>query len=178
MRLSAAILLLSLMAATPCRAQAAAPRFEIAGGYSFVRDQDSSINFPAGWMVAVAGRLASWLEAVGEAGGSDKTVSIPGDQPKLRVLSFMAGPRFAAPTHRSIAPFAQVLFGVARASNTVLDVGDTVTDFSYQPGAGVDVRVTHMVGARLEADYRIIRAEGSNSKESRFVAAAVFRWGG
>ena len=65
----------------------------------------------------------------------------------------------------------------ARATTAVLDVAETVTDFAYQPGGGIVMTLGRNVGIRLEGDYRIVRAEGSNSKESRFVAAAVFGFG-
>ena len=70
------------------------PRYEIAVGYSFLRDQDSSYNFPGGWVVSAAAAATPWLELVAEAGGSYKTLSIPGDPPKFRVYNFMGGPRF------------------------------------------------------------------------------------
>ena len=109
----------------------------------------------------------------GEVRGSYKTISIAGDQPKVRVYTFMAGPR-ARPSHSRVAPFGQVLFGAARASTSVLSVIDTVTNFAYQPGGGVDLKVSGGLGVRLEADYRIIRSEGKNSKEPAFVIAALF----
>jgi opacity protein-like surface antigen len=180
MRLSSAILILLTIFVVPLAAQSTgAPRYEIAGGYQLMHDQDISkndadlsANFPAGWMVSGGAHLWTWLAAIGEVGGSTKTLTIPGDRPKLRVNTFMAGPRVTRPVH-GISPFAQVLFGSARATESVLGVHDTSTDFSYQPGGGVDVNVARRVGARFEGDYRIIRAEKRNSKEPRFIAAAV-----
>ncbi len=154
-----------------------APRYEIAGGYASMRDQDSSYNFPGGWIVSVGATATRWLGLVGEAGGSRKTLPLAGDPPKLKVYTFMGGPRITTRRADRVALFGQVLFGAARASATVLDVADTVTDFAYQPGGGIVVTLRRNVGIRLEGDYRIIRAEGSNSKESRFVAAAVFGFG-
>jgi len=67
-----------------------------------------------------------------------------------------------------------VLFGVARATTSVLTVTETVNDFAYQPGAGVDLNVSGRVGVRIEGDYRIVRSEGSNSRELQLVLAAMF----
>jgi hypothetical protein len=165
----------------PASAQSvSSSRYDVAGGYAFMRDQDIadnnpdiSANFPAGWMAAVGGTLPSGFGVVGEVSGSYKTVSIPGDQPKLRVYTFLGGPRFRKSLAR-IAPFGQVLFGVARATTSVLTVTETASDFAYQPGGGVDLDVSGRLGVRIEGDYRIIRSEGTNSKESRFTIAAVF----
>jgi hypothetical protein len=155
-------------------------RFEVAGAYQFMRDQniakndpDLSANFPAGWMASAGVGLWSSLAAVGEVGGSMKTLSIPGDKPKLRVYTFMGGPRLRRSARTGVNPFAQVLFGSARASTSVLGVKDTVTDFAYQPGGGVDLNTGGRLGVRLEGDYRIVRAGGRNNKEPRFVGAAV-----
>ena len=185
MRLSSAVFILMLILVSisfvPAAAQSTDPsRYEVAAGYQFMRDQDIakqdadlSANFPAGWMASGGARLWGWLDAIGEVSGSYKTLSIPGNKPQLRVYTYMAGPRFTRPAHPGINPFAQVLLGSARASTSVLGVHDTVTDFSYQPGGGIDLNVARRFGARFEGDYRIVRAAGHNSKEPRVIAAAV-----
>jgi len=181
MRLSSIVLILILMSVVSAAAQSTdSLRYEVAGGYQFMRDQDIakqdsdlSANFPAGWMASGGARLWRWLDAIGEVSGSVRTLSIPGDKPKLRVYTFMAGPRFERPAHPGINPFAQVLFGSARASASVMGIRETATDFSYQPGGGIDLNTSRRIGARFEGDYRIVRAAGRNSKEPRVIAAAV-----
>jgi hypothetical protein len=175
MRFCLTALLLAAVAVNPLAAQSpAVSHVDVAVGYSFLRDQDISQNLPKGWVASVADTLTSWLGIVGEVGGNYKTLSIPGDAPKIRVLTLMGGPKFTTHAHGPVTPFGQVLFGAAWARTTVLDVGDSVRDFAYQPGVGIDFNVAPKVGVRLEGDYRIVRADGSNSKEPRFVAAAVF----
>ena len=178
MRNSAIILLLILISGASLGAQS---RFEVAGGYQFMRDQDIaksdadlSANFPAGWMVSGGASLSGWLVAVGEVSGSMKTLNIPGDKPKLRVYTFMAGPRIQRRRRAGLNPFGEVLFGSARASTSVLSVHETVTDFSYQPGGGVDLNTTDRFGVRLEGYYRLVHAAGGTTKEPGFIAAAVF----
>ena len=178
MRTSAVILLLILISGASLGAQS---RFEVAGGYQFMRDQDLaksnpdlSANFPAGWMASAGVSLSGWLVAVGEVSGSMKTLDIPGDKAKLRVYTFMAGPRIQRRRRAGLNPFGEVLFGSARATTSVLSVHETVTDFSYQPGGGVDLNTSDRFGVRLEGYYRIIRAGGNNTKEPGFIAAAVF----
>ena len=184
MRLGSAVIILISISVVSLAAQSPEPlRYEVAAGYQFMRDQDIakqnpdlSANFPAGWMASAGAHLWGWLGAVGEVSGSSKTLAIPGDKPKLRVLTFMAGPRFTRSARAGINPFAQVLFGSARASTSLLGVRDTVTDFSYQPGGGIDLSPAGRFGVRLEGDYRIVRAGGHNSKEPRVVGAAVIRF--
>jgi opacity protein-like surface antigen len=174
MRASIVTSILLVLSAARLAAQDA-PALEVAAGYAFLHDQDSGYNFPAGWTASVAAHATSWFDAVADAGGSYKTLSIPGDHPKFSVYSVMGGPRFRLAHAGPVSPFAQVLFGVARAATTVVGVSETARDFAYQPGVGVDVALAPHLAARLEGDYRIIRAEGQNSKESRVVVAAVIR---
>ena len=178
MRTSAVIFLVLVTSGASVGAQS---RYEVAGGYQFMRDQDIaksnpdlSANFPAGWMASGGVSLSDWLGAVGEISGSMKTLDIPGDKPKLRVYTFMAGPRIQRRRRSGLNPFGEVLFGAARGSTSVLSVHETVTDFSYQPGGGVDLNATDRFGVRLEGYYRLIRAGGHNTKEPGFIAAAVF----
>ena len=181
MRFSSAVLILLFISVAPLAAQSTGSlRYEVAAGYQFMHDQDIakrdpdlSANFPAGWMASGGINLWGSLGAIGEVSGSAKTLDVPGDKPKLRVYTFMAGPRFRRPAHVGINPFAQILLGSARASTSVLDVHETVTDFSYQPGGGVDLNSTARFGVRVEGDYRIVRAGGHNNKEPRIIAAAV-----
>jgi outer membrane protein with beta-barrel domain len=181
MRLISAVFILISVSVVPAAAQSAdPPRYEAAGGYQFMRDQDIakqdpdlSANFPLGWVASGGAHLWGWVGAIGEVSGSYKTLSIPGDKPKLRVYTFMAGPRFTRTAHPGVNPFAQLLFGSARASTSVLGVRETVTDFSCQPGGGIDLNTARRLGLRLEGDYRIVRESGHNSKEPRVIAAAV-----
>jgi len=155
-------------------------RYDVAVGYAFMRDQDIaannpdiSANFSAGWMASAGVNLSSWFGAAGEVSGHYKTIAIPGDQPKVRVYAYLAGPRVRH-TFGRISPFGQVLFGAAHASTSVLSATDATTKFSYQPGGGVEAHLSPGVGIRFEGDFRIIRSDGANSKEPGFAVAAVF----
>ena len=180
MRHSAVILAFISLSVVSLGAQSAAPRYELAGGYQFMRDQDIaknnpdlSANFPAGWMASAGLSLSGWVEAVGEISGSMKTLNIPGDKPKLRVYTYMAGPRIQRRRRAGLNPFGELLFGAAHASTSVLSAHETVTDFAYQPGGGVDLNVSDRVGVRLEGDYRFVHTPSHTTKEPGFIAAAV-----
>jgi opacity protein-like surface antigen len=172
MRVSLVVPVLLVLSAARLAAQDAAA-VEVAGGYAFLNDQDSTYKFPAGWTASVGVRTTRWFDAIVDGGGSFKTLSIPGDPPRFTVYSLMGGPRFRLGHAGRVSPFAQVLFGVARATTTVVGISETARDFAYQPGAGIDVALRPHLAARLAGDYRLIRAEGQTSKESRVVVAAV-----
>src|SRR5438128_1129924 len=82
-----------------------------------MQDSDLSTDFPAGWTASlVEGHLTSWFEILGEAGGNYKTLSGGPTEVSLSVHTFLAGPRFTASNTVPVAPFVQLLVGVARGS--------------------------------------------------------------
>ena len=177
-------LCLILLSAIPASAQA--PRFELSGAYSFMRDQDRSEDFPAGWVASVAGNINPWAAVVAEVGSSHRTchdcergpftsAEFRGTDRDLRVFTFLAGPRFATRAMSVVTPFAQVLLGGSHISGGVQFDGALTTGFTYQPGGGVDVHLTPNFGLRLQGDFRVTRTQGHNGKAPRFVAGVV--WG-
>ena len=184
MRLSSTVLIflsisLSISVVSAAAQSANSPRYEVAGGYQFMRDQDIakqdpdlSANFPAGWMASGGAHLWSWLGVVGEVSGSAKTLSIPGDKPKLRVYTFMAGPRWSD-RQGQITPWAQVLVGMANLSGSVFGITASETDLAIQPGGGIDFDVNGSFGVRLGGNLRFIRSAGETGKEFQFVAGIV-----
>jgi len=186
MNLGGVVLCLFLLGAVPLEAQT--PRAEISGGYSFVHDKDRSEDFPAGWVVSAIGNVNEWISVATEVGGNYRVCRECQRGPftsskfrstdlNLRVYTVMAGPRVASHAISAVTPFAQILVGGSHISGGVQFDGALNTGFTYQPGGGVDVRVTPNVGIRLEGDYRVIRTKGHDNKESRVLVGVVFRSG-
>ena len=118
--------------------------------------------------------------------GNCKTISQGPLDVKLKVHSFMAGPKLAAHQNPRVTPFAQVLFGGARASGGIgisggsgsgFNVNASETDFAVQPGGGVDINAGESFGVRVGDNYRLIRSDGETSKEFQFVVGVVLRGG-
>ena len=186
MKLIRGVLCLLLLEALPSSAQT--PRLEISGAYAYMRDQDRSEGFPAGWVASAAGNVNPWIGVVSEIGGSHRvcrqcergpftSATFRGTDRNLRVFTFMAGPRFATRATSKVTPFAQVLLGGSHVSGGVQFDGALTTGFAYQPGGGVDLYMTPSVGLRLQGDYRAVRTEGHNGKVSRVLAGVVCRQG-
>ena len=187
MRVGGALVCLFLLGAGPLYAQGT-PRAELSGGYSFMHDVDRGEDFSTGWFGSTVGNINSWIGIATEIGGNSRTcrncqrgpftsATFRGTALHLRVFTFMAGPRVASHAISAVTPFAQVLVGGSHASGGFQFDGALTTGFTYQPGAGVDVNVTPRVGIRLEGDYRVIRTQGHNGKESRVLAVVVVRSG-
>jgi hypothetical protein len=154
-----------------------APAIDVAGGYSFVRDQEAEVNLH-GWLASVGVNLNSSVGLVGEIGRNTRTYDSAGiDFLEVSANTFMGGLRFASYASTAIAPFAQVLFGATKLEGNLLGLSDEITEFSVQPGVGVDLRIQRTVAIRLGGDYRYIATEGEARNQFRFYTALVISGG-
>ena len=121
--------------------------------------------------------VRSRLVPPSNSGASATTARSRGTDLKLRVYTWMAGPRIASHAISAVTPFAQVLFGGSHMSGGTQFGGALTGGITYQPGVGVDLNVMPRAGIRLQGDYRKIRTQGHDSKESRFLVGVVLRSG-
>jgi len=181
------MLCLALFGTAPLFA-ADTPQFEFAGAFAFMRDTSRSESFPAGWAASATGNVNSWIGVVAEVGGNYRTCdncqrgpfasqTFRGTNRRLRIHTYLAGPRVASHANSVVTPFAQVLFGGSHLSGGVEFDGALNTGMTYQPGGGVDVHIAPGAAIRLQGDYRIIRTSGQNNKQSRFLAGIVLSGG-
>jgi hypothetical protein len=159
-----------LAVAAPAKA-AEDGKFEIAGGYSFLRDPAAAQNFQGG-VASVAGAVTSWLDIVGEIGTNNQKASLATDVPG-RAYAFVTGPRYIVRPKRTFALFGQVLVGGA-FSNAVAGESSG-TNLAIQPGGGVDVGVGAKWAVRFEGNFRAIRNAGTTNKQEDLVTSLVFR---
>jgi hypothetical protein len=153
------------------------PAVDVAGGYSLLRDQEAEVNMH-GWLASVGINLNSSIGLVGEISRNTKTYDASGiDFLEVRANTFMGGLRFASYASPAIAPFAQVLFGATKLEGSLLGVSEEVTEFSVQPGVGLDLRIQRTVAIRLGGDYRYIAIEGDARNQFRFYTALVISAG-
>ena len=153
---------------------AQASRVEVSGGYAITHAEDQTL--PVGWSAGVAANLNRTWSLVAEANGAYKTESDEdlGTDVKLKIHSVSGGARWSIRVTR-VVPFVQVLAGAAHLSARarVLDrrVGDAVTKFTLQPGAGVDFEVNDSLGVIGQVDYRRVFFD-----EQDAVAAGENQW--
>ncbi len=133
---------------------AAQDMWEIAGGYSFTRAVTDEVTLPAGWLVSGAGNVTDTLAIVGEFSGAYKTEAEFGVEIDQYVLTLMGGVRYSQRLAR-VTPFAQFLLGGAGGDRKPAgsDAGGGV-EFASQLGAGVDIRLTDRLAARVQGDWR------------------------
>jgi hypothetical protein len=152
------------------------PKADAAVSYVFLNAIGYGTTYPTGWAASVGWYPMESLGVVGEVGGSVRALeTVPGQAPwSASIYNFMVGPKFVLRRNPVVTPFAEALFGGVRLGNTL---GGYVRVSAWQFGGGLDVRVKHSFGIRLEADSRLISGlifpVGPNVKEFR-LATGVF----
>jgi hypothetical protein len=155
---------------------AAAQSANFAAGYSFLRDNEISENFPSGLFASVGVGVNSWLALAGEVASNRKKFDDLGEDVTLKVDFYGGGPRFVGHSGRA-RPYGQVLFGAARGKVSLLGESESGSNFAWQPGAGVDAYFSRSVGMRFGVNGRFISADGDTVKEIQVIVGIVFGGG-
>jgi len=144
-------------------AQSDTPDHEVSVGYSFLRDEaDTNRN---GWVAAFSERVNDRLWIKIEAGGNYRKRQIFSGSHSDFVHSMLAGPEFKLRKDSRLVPWAHVLIGITmnNYAEPIIGAGSifgpsisrrTDVRFGFQPGGGVDLRVTPGFVVRIGADYR------------------------
>lgn len=152
------------------------PRWETSLGWSFLHTSGEflQMNSALGWNVSVAGNVSPWIGIVGDATGNYKSGLAGMSVPDVSIYTFLGGPRFSARTSPVAVPFAEFLVGFTRTSFDVNGLGTSSTEFTIQPGGGVDIG-NERVAARLSLAWRRVFYEGEPTNMLRFVGGVVIR---
>ena len=152
------------------------PRSETSFGWSFlhVSGEFLNMNSALGWNVSVAGNVSPWLGIVGDATGNYKSGLTSAGEPDVAVHTFLGGPRFSGRSSPMAVPFAEFLVGFTRTSFDLNGLGDSSTEFTIQPGGGIDIG-NERAAARLSVAWRRVFYEGEPTNMLRFVAGVVIR---
>jgi hypothetical protein len=158
------------------------PAVEASLEYSFLR-QAGNLN-RHGWIGSAAGNINSWLGIKGQVAGSYT------DLLNSNVHAFLAGPQFTARGRETITPWAHFLVGFARTQrafpvvfapgNSTFVLNATDSNFTIQPGGGVDFWLQPKFGIRAGGDYRR-SFRGNNLNDVNYGqlhVGIVFRFGG
>ncbi len=151
------VVFILLCLAAPVAAQDR-PAWEIAGGYSFTRAVTDEVTLPVGGFVSGARNVTDMLAIVGEVSGAYKSEAEFQLEVDKALYTLMGGVRYYRHLAR-VTPFAQFLLGGAALGRKVTVggysewVGGNI-EFAIQPGAGVDIRLTDRLAARVQGDWR------------------------
>jgi len=152
----------ALFTCVPTLGSAQFPTTNASLAYTFLRDTEADQSFAWGTTIAATHRLRGWLAATAEIAVSADSANYSasgGGIYDFRYESIQAGPRAARATGPA-RPYVELLAGATRwrIRERFLDnTGwEAATDFSLQPGVGVDVFFTRRAALRLGADLRVL----------------------
>ena len=164
------------------------PSTETAVAWSVVKDFALSDGGPSvndtsalGFNVATTANFNYWFGLTTEGGGSFFGQEI-GNLPLFdaQLWTIASGPKFTLRAADRVAPFAQVLLGGAyfNISAPLAGISEGGWDFVLQPGGGIDVVLSDVVGLRFGLDFRVLFDQpfsGGSHNQLRFTTGVVFR---
>ncbi len=160
------LLAIALLTSLSARAQDLGNKFEVFGGYSYMRVNNPGFN-TNGWELSGEYKFADWLGGVADFDGhygSPSGVS-------TSIHTFLFGPQVSFPAR--ISPFAHVLIGAAHANSG----GFTDTGFALAIGAGIDARVAGPISWRIiQGDYLPTHLFGGTENNARLSTGIVVRF--
>lgn len=158
--------LLLLIAVFGVAGTARAQEPEVGLAYSYARiTNGNGTNFPAGFLLSVAGggRTSPWL--VGEIGGNFKSEG----NVTLKLFTVQGGVRFFTDMGDGVRPFAQLLVGLG----TLRAAGNSVNKFSIEPAAGIDLPIGQGIAFRAGVGFPVFVTDGENLKIFRMNLGVV-----
>jgi hypothetical protein len=141
-----------------------------------------SQSLKLGGVLSLTVNVTRRLGIVGEASGHDGSQDLSREPPPILAVSptisaLHGGLRYTDRDDPIVTPYAQVLAGATRLSLNVEGVSTSATHASIQPGLGVTVRLSEVVGFGIGGDYRWVIRPGRDANEFRLQAGLVVRLG-
>jgi hypothetical protein len=149
--------------------------FEVFGGYSYFRADDSvngSFNMH-GWNSTFVQNINQWIGIVADVSGHYGTPSSP-LLDSQRNHTFLFGPQFSMRSHPRIIPFAHGMFGFSHVNVGLAGVFASDIGLAYGFGGGVDVKLSDKLSVRAgQVDYINIRLSGLGTHNLRISTGIV-----
>lgn len=151
------------------------PRFAVTGGVQIARAAENLVG--PGWSVDVAVNASARWAVIGELSGASDTTRDGDLDSGVRLMFYTAagGARWSPWPAGRLEPFVQLLVGGERLSASArirgAAIGESATAFMVQPGGGVRIALTRILGWVTQVDYRRVMAdedrESSGHQEAR-----------
>jgi opacity protein-like surface antigen len=153
---------------------------EISGQYQYVRIYPGQ-GAPSASCQGAGGTFAAnvnrWIGLVGDVGFC-KVTGLPTGA-SAHDINYLFGPRFSYRNYGRLTPYAQVLFGGARATASVTGFPSTsVNSFAMTFGGGADVKLTpHLLFRAIQFEYLYTHFSGVKQNNLRIQSGLVYRFG-
>jgi opacity protein-like surface antigen len=153
---------------------------EVSGQYQYIRimpGQGAPSANCQGAGGTFAANLNAWAAIVGDLGFC-KITGLPSGSSSHEV-NYLFGPRLAYHNTGRLTPYAQVLFGGARATASLTGFPSTsVNSFAMTFGGGADIQLTRHVAFRaIQLEYMYTHFSGVKQNNLRLQSGLVYRFG-
>jgi hypothetical protein len=152
-------------------------KFEVTGGYQYLRGEDERLN--KGWFGDFVFNGKNGVGLVVQGSGQN------GDQGSI--LNGLIGARLSSFKNAKVVPYGQVLAGVVNYKvdalgtfmgfTSIKTVDSTSREFNFQVGGGVHFYPTPKVGIRVAADFLQVFHAASGTNFLRLSTGVVIPFG-
>lgn len=159
---------LALLVAGPVFAQD--KEITVAGGYagSWYSVSFGSTTAPVGFMINVAGTVATNIQIVGDF-GLNHASNVEDTGVNANFLTGTGGVRYLfSQVGDQAKPFVEGLVGLGYISAGFSGPTGRQTGVAFGVGGGVDIKAKNQIGVRLQLNYFLNRIDGMNLSEVRF----------
>jgi outer membrane protein with beta-barrel domain len=151
------------------------PRYEVFGGYSYLRDDGHNLN---GWTGTLIVNINSWFAIASDIDGHYGSHREGAEDVSVQEYAYTFGPHVALRNHSRVTPFAYALFGGAHEKITTAGVPESASGFASTLGGGFDVRINHRLSVRaMQFDAVYTRFHGEGKTSPRFSTGLVISFG-
>ena len=124
------------------------------------------------------GKVLPWVGFVADFSGlygSQNISGIPVFNVDTKVNTVVLGPRVSVPVGK-FTPFAHALFGASHIHESAAGFSDSDTSFASALGGGIDYRLIHGIGWRVQADMLQTRFFSSTQNNFRLSTGIVLHF--
>ena len=136
------------------------------GSADFSSNGRTNLN---GWNGSLEGKVLPWIGFVVDFSGlygSQDVSAVSAFKVNTNLNSVVLGPRVSVPVGK-FTPFAEALFGASHIHDSASGFSESDTSFATALGGGIDYRLIHGIGLRMQADMLQTRFFSSTQNNFR-----------
>jgi hypothetical protein len=131
-----------------------------------------------GWNGSLEGKVLPWVGFVADLSGlygSQNISAVLASKVNTSVNSVVLGPRVSVAVGK-FTPFAHTLFGVSHLHDSASGLSESDTSFATALGGGIDYRLIHGIGWRVQADMLQTRFFSGTQNNLRLSTGVVLHF--
>src|SRR6476619_643423 len=131
-----------------------------------------------GWNGSLEGKVLPWVGLVADFSGLYGSQNVSNVAPfnvDTRMSTVVLGPRVSVEVGK-FTPFAHALFGASHRHDSASGFSESDTSFASALGGGVDYRLIHGIGLRMQADMLQTRFFSSTQNNFRLSTGIVLHF--